>query len=88
MFPGISHVHIVVDGYEQTPFCIVYPPPVRWPAGKLSQCLSAGTAVEVARTRDLGIPATLPELRDRLLEHLRTILGYNVAPISSTDQTA
>ena len=44
--------------------------------------------MSVTQTRDLGIHASLPELRDRLLEHLGTILGYNVAPISSTDQTA
>jgi lipoyl(octanoyl) transferase len=44
--------------------------------------------MSVTQTRDLGITASLPELRDQLLAHLGTILGYNVAPISSTDQTA
>ena len=42
----------------------------------------------VTQTRDLGISASPPELRDCLLEHLRTFLGYNIAPIPSTDQTA
>ena len=41
--------------------------------------------MSVTQTRDLGINADLPTLRDRLLEHLTTILGYNVAPISSTE---
>jgi lipoyl(octanoyl) transferase len=56
------------------------------PFSLINPCGHAG--MTVTQTRDLGIRASLPELRDRLLEHLRTILGYNVAPISSTDQTA
>jgi hypothetical protein len=42
----------------------------------------------VTQTRDLGIAASLPELRDRLIEHLRTVLGYNSAPVPSLNQTA
>jgi len=56
------------------------------PFTQINPCGYAG--MSVTQTRDLGIQANLPELRDRLLEHLGTILGYNVAPISSTDQTA
>ena len=56
------------------------------PFSKINPCGYVG--MTVTQTRDLGISASLPELRDHLLEHLRTILGYNVAPISSTDQTA
>ncbi len=56
------------------------------PFSHINPCGHVG--MTVTQTRDLGIRANLPELRDRLLEHLRTILGYNVAPISSTDQTA
>ncbi len=56
------------------------------PFSQINPCGYVG--MTVTQTRDLGIHASLPELRDRLLEHLRTILGYNVAPISSTDQTA
>ena len=56
------------------------------PFTQINPCGYAG--MSVTQTRDLGIQASLPELRDRLLEHLGTILGYNVAPISSTDQTA
>lgn len=56
------------------------------PFTQINPCGYAG--MSVTQTRDLGIHASLPELRDRLLEHLGTILGYNVAPISSTDQTA
>ena len=56
------------------------------PFSHINPCGYVG--MTVTQTRDLGISASLPELRDRLLEHLRTILGYNVAPISSTDQTA
>lgn len=56
------------------------------PFSQINPCGYVG--MTVTQTRDLGISASLPELRDHLLEHLRTILGYNVAPISSTDQTA
>jgi lipoyl(octanoyl) transferase len=56
------------------------------PFSHINPCGYAG--MTVTQTRDLGISASLPELRDRLLEHLRTILGYNIAPIPSTDQTA
>jgi len=56
------------------------------PFSQINPCGYAG--MSVTQTRDLGIQASLPELRDRLLEHLGSILGYNVAPISSTDQTA
>jgi len=56
------------------------------PFSLINPCGHVG--MTVTQTRDLGIRASLPEFRDRLLEHLRTILGYNVAPISSTDQTA
>ena len=56
------------------------------PFSQINPCGYVG--MTVTQTRDLGISASLPELGDHLLEHLRTILGYNVAPISSTDQTA
>ncbi len=62
---------------------------IRMDLGPFSHINPCGyVGMTVTQTRDLGIRASLPELRDRLLEHLRTILGYNVAPISSTDQTA
>ena len=56
------------------------------PFSQMNPCGYVG--MSVTQTRDLGITASLPELRDQLLAHLGTILGYNVAPISSTDQTA
>lgn len=56
------------------------------PFRRINPCGYVG--MSVTQTRDLGITASLPELRDQLLAHLGTILGYNVAPISSTDQTA
>jgi lipoyl(octanoyl) transferase len=56
------------------------------PFSHINPCGYVG--MTVTQTRDLGIRASMPELRDRLLEHIKTILGYNVAPISSTDQTA
>jgi len=56
------------------------------PFSQINPCGYVG--MTVTQTRDLGISASLAELRDHLLEHLRTILGYNVAPISSTNQTA
>ncbi len=56
------------------------------PFTQINPCGYAG--MPVTQTRDLGINADLVALRDHLLEHLGSILGYNVAPISSTDQTA
>jgi len=56
------------------------------PFSRINPCGHADMAV--TQTRDLGIPASMPELRDRLIEHLRTVLGYNSAPLSSLDQTA
>ena len=56
------------------------------PFSRINPCGHAGMAV--TQTRDLGIPAPLPELRDRLIEHLRTVLGYNNAPVASLNQTA
>ena len=56
------------------------------PFSRINPCGHADMAV--TQTRDLGIPATMPDLRDRLIEHLRTVLGYNGAPLSSLDQTA
>ena len=56
------------------------------PFSHINPCGHVGMIV--TQTADLGIEATLPQLRDRLIEHLATILGYNVAPISSTNQTA
>ncbi len=53
------------------------------PFTQINPCGYAG--MSVTQTRDLGINADLPTLRDRLLKHLTTILGYNVAPISSTE---
>ena len=53
------------------------------PFSRINPCGYAG--MSVTQTRDLGINADLPTLRDRLLKHLTTILGYNVAPISSTE---
>ena len=56
------------------------------PFTRINPCGHANMAV--TQTRDLGIAASMPELRDRLIAHLRTVLGYNSAPISSLDQTA
>ena len=56
------------------------------PFSRINPCGYADMAV--TQTRDLGISASMAELRDRLIGHLRTVLGYNSAPISSLDQTA
>ena len=56
------------------------------PFSRINPCGYAGMAV--TQTRDLGISISMTELRDRLIEHLRSVLGYNSAPISSLDQTA
>ena len=56
------------------------------PFSRINPCGHAGMAV--TQTRDLGIAASLPELRDHLIEHLRTVLGYNSAPVPSQNQTA
>lgn len=56
------------------------------PFSRINPCGYADMAV--TQTRDQGITAPLAELQDRLVEHLRTVLGYNSAPISSLDQTA
>jgi lipoyl(octanoyl) transferase len=56
------------------------------PFSQINPCGYAG--MTVTQTRDLGITAGLPELRDRLIEHLRSVLGYNVAPVPSLNQTA
>ena len=56
------------------------------PFSRINPCGHANMAV--TQTRDLGIAAPMAELRDRLIGHLRTILGYNSAPISCLDQTA
>lgn len=56
------------------------------PFSRINPCGHAGMGV--TRTRDLGISASLPEMRDRLIEHLRVILGYNSTPIPCLDQTA
>lgn len=56
------------------------------PFSRINPCGYADMAV--TQTRDQGITAPIAELQDRLIEHLRTVLGYNSAPISSLDQTA
>lgn len=56
------------------------------PFSRINPCGYADMAV--TQTRDQGITAPLAELQDRLVEHLRMVLGYNSAPISSLDQTA
>lgn len=56
------------------------------PFSRINPCGHAGMAV--TQSRDLGIAASLPELRDRLIDHLRTVLGYNSAPVPSLTQTA
>ena len=56
------------------------------PFSRINPCGHADMAV--TQTRDLGIAASMAELRDRLIAHLRAVLGYNSAPISSLDQTA
>ena len=56
------------------------------PFSRINPCGYAG--MKVTQTRDLGIAASLPALRNRLIEHLRTVLGYNSAPVLSLNQTA
>lgn len=56
------------------------------PFSRINPCGHAGMAV--TQIRDLGISASLPELRDRLIEHLRTVLGYNSPSVATLNQTA
>ena len=56
------------------------------PFSRINPCGHAGMAV--TQTRDLGITVTLPELRDRLIDHLCTLLGYNCPSHTALNQTA
>lgn len=56
------------------------------PFSRINPCGYTGMAV--TQTRDVGISAPLSELRDRLLEHLRSVLGYNSASNAALNQSA
>ena len=56
------------------------------PFSHINPCGYVGMAV--TQTRDVGISAPLPEIRDRLLEHLQSVLGYNSAPDAALNQSA
>lgn len=56
------------------------------PFSYINPCGHAGMAV--TQTQDVGISAPLSELRDRLLEHLRSVLGYNNASTIALHQNA
>lgn len=56
------------------------------PFSRINPCGYAGMAV--TQTRDLGITATMPEIRDHLIAHLCTLLGYNCPSHVALNQTA
>ncbi len=56
------------------------------PFARINPCGYAGMAV--TQTRDLGITASMPELRDHLIDHLCALLGYNCPSHAALNQTA
>lgn len=56
------------------------------PFSHINPCGYVGMAV--TQTRDVGISASISEIRDRLLEHLQSVLGYNSAPDAALNQSA